>query len=73
MNYYKLKLEKGSNIDEKNIVEVSVAMRDKEIVEFISNVIGSNVNKSYILDKSKNHKMSYLPSHDLMDNYIPLG
>ena len=42
-----------SNIDEKNIVEVSVAMRDKEIVEFISNVIGSNVNKSYILDKSK--------------------
>lgn len=42
-----------SSIDNKNNVEISVALNDKEVVDYISNVIGSNVNVSNKMNKKK--------------------
>ena len=40
-----------SNITEKNIVEISTAICDKEVVEFICNVIGSEPREDYTFNK----------------------
>lgn len=40
-----------SFINEKNIVEISIAMGDKSVVDFISDVIGGNVSEDYTFNR----------------------